>query len=262
MGRIRTQQPEFIVPINWSHPFSKGLTCLTHIGPGHVLNLVGLDFATIVTSTLGVNEHGRLINNVNTTDIVTIASDSSTILPTGPITIISGYEKTDATLRNSGPWGVDTATAGERCSCHLPWGSGSVFWDYGGTGAGNRLTVASLSFGDDVWAFTVGARGMELWQNGVVVGSNGDNPTRSATTDPFGLGKTVANSDQANYYFFMVYHGQLPEKQIISLSQNPWQVLQPHSDVSYLPIAAAGGVPLRIHRSMDGGMNQVSGGMQ
>lgn len=154
------------------------------------------------------------------------------ILPTQGCTIILHYRKTDGTNRDSAAFGVNSSTVGDRCGVHLPFSDGVVYWDFGGaTEDATRESVSGLTFGDDVWAFTTGSRGMEIWQNASKRSSNTANPTRNSTTNQFTLGKhgsTTAKSDTAEHGFLFIYKRQLSEADIIAVTLDPFAwVLQP-----------------------------------
>src|SRR5215813_3261813 len=152
--------------------------------------------------------------------------DASQILPTQGVTIILGYSKTSpGTFSAVAAFGVDDTSAVTRCGAQIPHSDGKVYWDFGGTTEGTtRLSIASLTFSDDVWAFTTGARGMEIWQNGNLKASNAANPSRTASTNAFKLGvhATVTDSDNADYGFIYVYSQQLSPSAIQHLSVNPF----------------------------------------
>ena len=180
--------------------------------------------ATLTSSDWGSGAQGPVIVHDATTDRTELAANSSTLLPTGDVTIILGSRKTDATNRDSGAFGVDTATAAEYCAAKLPAADGTVYWDYGGVTAGTtRLTAASLTFGDDAWGFTVGPRGMEIWQNGILRASNAANPTRTATSAAFKLGlyDSALGGDLAAYNCVYVFAGQLSQEDVALLTSDP-----------------------------------------
>lgn len=114
----------------------------------------------------------------------------------GGFTILVASRKTDAVNRNSTVIGTTLAGTGIiRFQC--PDASGTVRWEYGGVVDGTtRLSVAGLSFGDDLWVVTTGVRGMEIWQNGLLRASNAANPTVFlAGPQYFGLGVTSIFAD-------------------------------------------------------------------
>src|SRR5439155_14789667 len=155
---------------------------------------------------------------------------TAVLLPLKEITLLMGYKKTDATLRVASAFSQENSNGGtgggaSRVMAHLPFSDGNVYWDFGGdTDGTTRLTVAGLTFGDDIWAFTTGPRGMEVWQNGTLKGSNAQNPTRSDEADTVTLGKlgSAANSDLARYFFFSIYWRQLGSHEITDLTAQPF----------------------------------------
>lgn len=180
--------------------------------------------ATLASSDWGSGAQGPVIVHDATTDRTELVAASSALLPTGDVTIVLGSRKTDGTNRDSGAFGVDTATAAEYCAVKLPAADGTVYWDYGGTTAGTtRLTAAGLAFGDDAWGFTVGARGMEIWQNGALRASNSANPTRAATSAAYKLGlyDSALEGDLAAYNCFYVFSGQLSQEDLALLTTDP-----------------------------------------
>ena len=107
--------------------------------------------------------------------------------------------------------------------------TGDVTWDYGGSTPGaSRLTVSSLTFGDDVWVFTTGARGMEIWQNGILRASNAGNPTRVNSANRWGLfAGIIWASDFAESGALLLYNRQLEHEAIQSLTLDPWTPFRP-----------------------------------
>ena len=70
---------------------------------------------------------------------------------------------------------TDSTASGQAVSIYLPYGlDGKVYWRWGGEVEGaSSLSIGGLSFAEhDLWAFTAGPRGMEIWQNGLRVASN------------------------------------------------------------------------------------------
>lgn len=167
--------------------------------------------------------------------------DSSKFLPTQGCTIVMGYRKRDATSRTAGAFDVQPDASVSYCGAYLPFSDGTVYWDFGGFAAGaTRLSVAGLTFGDDVWAFSTGARGMEIWQNGILRASNAANPSRTGTSNSFFLGAHAgASNDVADYTFFYLYNLQLPQAAIEQLAVEPFAVLtQPRRRFYMVPGSA------------------------
>jgi len=165
------------------------------------------------------------------------------LLPLQEITIVLGYKKTDATNRISVAFGSrDHGGAGDtasRCSSHLPYNNGTVYWDFGGDSGSNRVSVGGLTFGDDVWAFTTGPRGQEIWQNAVRQAfAAAQNPTRTdAPYDVVSLGMLPGiASDLAIYRFFYIYHRQLTEYEIDEITADPFSWAEQAFADTALPI--------------------------
>jgi hypothetical protein len=158
---------------------------------------------------------------------------TAVLYPLQEVTIVMGYEKTDGTFRVSAAFGQETNAGGtgagnSRVSSHLPFSDGTVYWDFGGDSGGNRLSVGGLSFGDDIWCFTTGPRGMEIFQNGLLRASNGSNSTRSDQADTATLGKLASSgSDLAKYKFFYIYWRQLTTDEIREITRSPFCWVDP-----------------------------------
>jgi hypothetical protein len=138
-------------------------------------------------------------------------------------TVVFGMRKRDGTARVSCAFGVPVAGGTAAWGALVPYSDGVVYWDWGGTGVGvTRLSVAGLTFGDDVWVFSTGSRGMEIWQNGVRRASNAATPSRSSNTGIFGLGNYTGGSDFFDVNGLLIYGRQLTVEAIRDLSGDPW----------------------------------------
>ena len=79
-------------------------------------------------------------------------------------------------------------------------------------------------------AVTVGPRGMELWQNGILRNSNGSNPTRTALATSWGLAGGLGGafgSDFAESGCCLLYNRQLDIPEIQRLTIDPWTPFRP-----------------------------------
>lgn len=161
-------------------------------------------------------------------------------IPTGNCSVVFCKRKTDTTNRSTYSFGCATQTGTSVFGAYVPFSDGVVYWDYGGTSAGStRLNVSSLTFGDDVWVFTVGARGMEIWQNGIKRASNTANPTRTTiTTTQLEIGK----GDIAVISCLHIYDRQLSPSDITILSNDPCAMYRSkkHPKGKYTTPAAGG----------------------
>ncbi len=161
--------------------------------------------------------------------------------PTTAATVILHYRKLDTTNRVSGAFGFANISAGIILGCHLPMNDGVVYWDFGGNTAGvTRLSVGGLTFRDDVWAFTTGPRGMEIWQNGIKRASNGASPTRTNTAADWGLfSYSTTTSDFAESGACLLYNRQLEVEAIQALTIDPWTPFRPARPKMSRSISAA-----------------------
>ena len=149
------------------------------------------------------------------------------ILPLSNCTIVLGLRKTDATNRDSAAFGVDVGTNTPRCEAAIPKADGDVqfIWK---NGAGSNLLVSDLTFGDDVWGFTTGARGMEIWQNGYLRTSSATNLTRVSTSEDFtwGEGKYSDLADLVEYTHMLIWKHQMNKSQMVELTGDHYSSLK------------------------------------
>jgi hypothetical protein len=199
----------------------------------------GLDGYLIGSVASGVEfvagARGTVAKVVNGTQgrITTRPSDAP-FLPTGPTTVILHYRKTGGNV-NVGAFGMVAFETGPQIfGAHLPYGDGNIYWDYGGFAGNNRLTLSSAGItlsDDNVWAFTNGPRGMEIWLNGARRAVNAVEVTRTASTAAsFGFGlfhKDNVVNDSAESGAFLVYDRQLSEAELGALMIDPWTPFRP-----------------------------------
>lgn len=132
---------------------------------------------------------GLMWKNAATTNAAVVLLSNSATLPLSEVTLIVGGAVTTTAI--GGEIGVSSGTTTHRLGAHLPYTDNKVYWDFGGTGAGTTrlVTTGTVTRSErDVWALTTGPRGMEIWQNGVLIASNAATPTRAASTAEWGLG--------------------------------------------------------------------------
>lgn len=160
--------------------------------------------------------------------------DASSFLPTTECTIVLQKRRRDGntSFQAASDLGLQsTSTTAERLGLHAPWSDGTLYFNFGGTTTGTtQVAVAGLTYGDDVFICTTGPRGMEVWQNGLLVGSNAATPTRSASTESWGIGENGAGllkPDNANYGCVLLYDRQLSPGAIKRLSRDPWTPFRP-----------------------------------
>jgi hypothetical protein len=172
-------------------------------------------------------------------------------LPTGAATVIFHYRKTDSTARNSAAFGpVIAEGAGPTYfAAYLPYGDGNIYYDFGGNSGNNRITLASGGYdmtADNVWAFTNGPRGMEIWLSGARIATNGGVPvTRTQITSAsvgFGIFHGLSSTnDSAESGAFLIYDRQLSERSLVALMLDPWTPFRPWRKPRGLSFAAPAG---------------------
>ena len=184
------------------------------------IGTVGAESATLIGSALT----GGVVVHDATTDRTELTDDVRVLIGTTAVTIALGYRKRDTTLRASGAFGVNNGVNTERCGVHLPYASGIVHWDFGG--ASEDVSRESVAWTPDTslhtWAFTAGARGMEIWRDGVKVSSNAATPTRTESLAAYHLGFHLTfASDLADYAWFFINTTQLSEALIEDILNDP-----------------------------------------
>lgn len=174
----------------------------------------------------------------STSDKITLVQ-SDQLLPLNTVTVVIGSRKTDTTNRASCAFQVDSSTSTTRLSAHLPYSDGTVYFDFGGFSNGSsRVTASGLTFGSDLWVFTTGPRGMEIWQNGILRASNSANPTRATTTANWLLGTgALGGADLAEYDYLGLWNRQLSPTEIKQISSNPYSIFRKPSYTTTAPIA-------------------------
>lgn len=197
-------------------------------------------------ASLGVGASGMSgTTSGGASDFIELASDSSALLSVTAATII--WQGRARVTGSTGEFGVSSGTSVERCGAHVPFTDNIVYWDFGGATSGTtRLTASGLTFADsDIWAFTTGPRGMEIWQNGQLRASNAATPSRTPGTAAFGIGRhaVTSGSDQVTAYAFAYSKRQLPSAFIAGATRDTaslWRVLLDPQRIG-VPVSAGGG---------------------
>jgi hypothetical protein len=160
---------------------------------------------------------GKVVHD-NVSDFTELTANPADFAISNAVTIMLGYTWSDTTLRNNGGFGL-TANDGQKLGAHFPWSDANIYWDFGAS----RLTYGNTKdTNPHVWGFTVGARGMEVWRDGVKVASNATTPTRTDGTNAYRLGRHGgATSELGSYAWFFLHSTQLSEALIGDISTDP-----------------------------------------
>jgi len=212
---------------------------------------------------LVITRHGRGLN-------YTSGMSSQGFMPAGfgtqNHTFIFLRSPDDTTSRASSAWGTDGGATNERFQSHMPFSDGTIYFDYGGASGNNRITWTGYTkvVGElEVWVFTAGSHGMEIWFNGDLKSSSGVAVSRSADTVDFIINGGASNGDEQTVYFPVLLHRVMPHAEIISMSMDGVyrHNLNPAEELTYSPQEAtppAGGSLLLMNRSIAnyGGVRQ------
>lgn len=222
-----TTKPPAGLPLDWQQPLSRGLLLYATANEGggpRIANLARPGHSgTLSGTTWGMTRSGPAVAHTATSDAVSFGTDDWT--PTGDCTVVLGLRKRDATNRASGAFGASPCpSTASRIGAHLPYSDGTVYFDYGGSSEGTtRLSVGGLTFGHDLWCFTVGPRGMEIWQNGVRRAANAATPTRVRAGNPWYLNNhDNAGGDLADDWLVAMYDRQLTESECATYPARPY----------------------------------------
>jgi len=224
-GKYRDKKPTVRVQVNWNNPISNLLVISTNDFKSNLVN------NTPITTNGGTLKNDYLEHD-NTSDYTELESTNDSILSLSEVSIILGYKKTDAILRDSGAFGFKTATASNKCAVRLPYNIDSkVYWDFGGNTTNISRAISNvLTYGDDIWAFnaSVSKSLMQIYQNGLLVKEIASAVTRTRASAKFTLGcnTNTVDSDLAIFKFINVFNRALKSEEIKDLSIYPYQLLK------------------------------------
>ena len=196
-----------------------------------ILPGVGADLVTgapVVMGAESVLSQGAVgtaaVGTGTSTPTMASIANGSTFMATTSATIV--YAGKLIARFNTGGGSIGQFGGGSQLGAYIPYSDGKVYWDFGGYTEGtNRLSVAGLSFSDsDVFVFTVGARGMEIWQNGIKRASNSATPTSTIISTAFGVHQrsNAGGTDRMRTYAFGYARKQLPTDVCAELSRDLW----------------------------------------
>lgn len=177
---------------------------------------------------------GVRCTSVSAGQYVTLGIDSGQF-PQSRVTILIGIKKMDGTNRPT--HALHTGSGGTSLfELLVPFTDGTVYFDWGGGVSGStRVSVGGLTKGDDVWAFTTGPRGMEIWQNGLKKASNSATPSRtSGASTPISIGEATLGADLAITSFVFFWDRQLLPSEIRSLSDQPYGMIGDDNEMIFV----------------------------
>ncbi len=154
--------------------------------------------------------------------LTTSGGDDNFHLFIGPSaeTVILVRKKTDTTGRQSYAFAANVASDGGRCSSHLPWNDGNVYFDFGGVSAPNRLTFAFTPTTNwELWVFKAGPSGSKVFLDTVQKASQGTAVTRVQNEGRTNINAGfLVNGDLQGMAFIAFIPYELPDSLIAQLS--------------------------------------------
>lgn len=184
-------------------------------GFGH---LMPLDCQSIPTNT--INVFGRAWQGTAVTNF-----GSDLFIPTTGASMVVTLVRVGSPVVSS----VGSDDPSTTMNTHLPWVDGTVYWDYGGTSAPNRISISGLTNWDGTWVFTAGPLGSRIFRNGrlLVSSSTPITSTHSGGGRNFGFGGKVGAVDtNAQYSFLYVDGQQFDDSTAQAVSVNPWVLFE------------------------------------
>jgi len=221
-----------VVSLNASHAFAEHLLLMVAFTegtgqPGIVRGADGVTAGAPTSTswdgnagTWTTNSQGACIHGISgTTGKLQLGADGNW-LPTTECTIAivrgrTGGLPVERFLRVSAG---STATLG----LYLPYNDGIVYFDYGGVGAPNRITKASLSFASDppdTWVLTAGTTGSAIYQNGTSVYSQGSSVSRTSDSSALVL---MYAGDTQDVNFFQISAMRWDDARVAAWAADPY----------------------------------------
>jgi len=238
------------------HPLSKGLVFAVDLAEG-----TGTTVRDVVKGRIGIlraegagvtpkwvgSSHGGALRNTTNNGFVEFESASDIVPTDGFLTVVLLYRKTDITSRSSSAFGVNAVGGVGSFDSHLPFSTGVVFFTYQ-TG-GSRPTYnwegdTGVDTDWHVWIFTVGSRGNEIWQDGILRAQTTPNRAYNVSDQAFRLGRSNQVSDLKEMGCFLLYDRQMSFPEIAALSADPFSPFRPPMAAKFSPMFAlqAGGL--------------------
>lgn len=233
----RVQPPYGSVDIDWTSPWAAGLRVLVlcHEGAGPPKNLAAGGRPTTPNVTPRWVTHARGVARAYPAAPQYDALGPNTLLrlPTTRATVLVIRRKLDTTARNSALFGHVSAIQTPRLGAHVPWSDGNVYWDFGGTGANQRLTWTGYTetTANESWCFVYGVT-QAIYLNGRQQASQAGGLTRvnDASTHYINTGnKTVhdTDSDLQEVVLFAILDAEWTASQVAQWTGAPYLFLRP-----------------------------------
>jgi len=235
-------------PIDRSDPLAPSLAMFLPYGPGPVAGLDGRVWSPVGSPKPAiVGGRGGAAAKFDGTQ--NSYSSASMRVPTTACTVrLIVACPSSASLGST--FGVSTLQGFERLQAHLPY-SGTMYWDYGGNSAPNRLTwtPAAAFFNTNLHAmvFRAGTLGMAIWVDGERVASSATPVGRTESSDVFTLGQWAGNYNPSIVECMLLDDRELSDRAILDWTNAPYRFFTPRrttrryvQPVAFRPAWAAG----------------------
>lgn len=186
--------------------------------PGAGADLVtGAPIVITGTVTTPGMKYGRAFVNSAGAKIIPIVDASKVFGTDGGMFLVAGYP-TATGSNNYGTLAGTITNDNQRFQVSLPYSNGYYYFDFGGTSGANRLSASGITYNEkDVWVFSAGSRGMEIWRNGLLVQSSSTPVTRSQSTGNWGF-----QGDPGVWYAAACSNKELSKELCAALSRDLW----------------------------------------
>ncbi len=217
------------VPFN---EYSLSTPVRNYANPANASNALGTVNSGFTQSMVGgKNGNRQRLNSAvaTATGLYSWANDTAGVYPTTAVTILYGFNRLSGSLQAASAFSIHSGS--DTLTAYVPYSDGTVYWDWNGSGAGSRITKSGLTFGDDVFCFTMGPqRGQEIWQNGSLVSTGtygGARTAQGAVAFSIAGGGNFGNvADAGDWDFFYMWDYQVPASVIQELTVRPFSVFQ------------------------------------
>lgn len=198
--------------------------------------LSGKNYTVTTNPAKGVSSLGQSIAWAGgTNDYIELTTDADDVLDTVNCSILIATVRTSASTGILPAYGYQVS-ASERAHLHIPYSDNNLYWDFGNATAGSgRLSVSIASYlaagTINIWGFSAGSRGREIWRNGVLLASNSSaTASRTLTAAKYRVGAVDTASAAACYHtdaLFALSKEQWSQNTFKELTNNPNLVFAP-----------------------------------
>ncbi len=248
MPSIRRQRPWTInkppdsALINWGHPIvNNAFIVWRPSGAGLSSDELGrpLVYAGTNSTSWVMSPYGPGINFTSTSSYYHLTLNT----PSNSCTILT-LCYVDLSAVEGSAFGSAAANP-NRLQAHMPY-DGTIYWDFGSTAAGGRITWTPSAGFFSSWhamVFRAGpVNGMQIFSDGVVQATQGTANTRTGSAEDFRFNSGAVDAgENMGFVLFIGTNDELDNSTIASWFVNPFQMFQPAASSWLFPSAAASG---------------------